>query len=884
MAAEIGAAIAIASAVLKLSQLVYEKGSVLLFVRDDIENVISELKWMQSFLQDAEKKMGDSSLIRQWVSDVRDLAYDSEDIIDTFLLQIQVSETHTAGCLGAMCRCFITHHTKLRRVCKLRGEINKLTARINGISTKRERYGLTAVDVSSSSGSNGQRTDSRRSTPYAYNEYMIGLAETTSFLTDKLLKNGGSGRLFVISILGMGGLGKTTLARKLYNNSISREYFESHAWVCVSQQYNTQDILLQLVKSMIDPPKEVLDGLTSKDSMEAYLRNFLRERRFLVVIDDVWEREAWESLERAFPDDNYESRLIITTRNEQVATLNNAYVHRLRYLEKNESWELFCRKAFPFHSNSEKCPSNLEQLGKEMVGKCSGLPLAIVTLGGLLSTKSTIGEWEAVKDNLWRALEKDSAAINNVLTLSFKDLPNHLKQCFLYVGTFPEDFSIPISKLMLLWVAEGFIKQDQEDGRLTDVAKSYFNELVGRSLFHQEEDWGWMNSTFRVHDLVRDLAIRTAREIHFSLYHDDKFRTLNSHEVPSHRRLAVYYPLSTQCEYTNPSLRTLQVGTIGGDDPYMEVPNVPHCNIPFDGVLRSVHKHFRLLRVLDIDLGFDNVFEQRGTIIPNEIGSLVHLRYLSFRLKKCSYVKLLPDTMGDLTALQTLVIPPIRYRSPVVLPYSMAKLKNLRHLIGAFDYAGNWIENLTGLETLHVSDPQIWCQMSTTRLTNLHHLNLDMTRLEGNSERFYDNFQNLTSLQILYLSHPRHISVSEIFKRCPTINHFKVFDGFSDDGKLNEFAVNLQVLEIVAITNLLPSIERLPRLQALQMSFYSGTEDLTCSERGFPQLRTLDLDLGTTRFIVKEGGMPLLTHLKVGNPKNFIAPGRLKQLITNNAS
>ncbi|CAM8938007.1 unnamed protein product [Rhodiola kirilowii] len=483
--AELGAGVAIATAVSKLGQFLHQQASFLFNIRDKIERLKKELSWMQSFLQDAEKKLDNSSLIREWVSDVRDLAYDCEDVIDTFLLKLSCMREKQPGFIGTMSRCFVAYTVKIPSTYDLGCQIEKLMTKVTDISSRRERYGLDAANVSTTSDSREKKLmQIRRSTPYANNEHMVGLSETISLLEGKLTE-GGSGR-FVISILGMGGLGKTTLARKLYNNLI-QGYFELYSWVCVSQEYNTRDILLHLIKSMANPTKEVLESMTTEASMEAYLRKRLRGRHFLVVIDDVWEREAWESLERAFPDNNKSSRVIITTRNQHVATLNTAHVHELRYLQEDESWDLFCKKAFP-DDNGMICPPNLERLVREMVTKCSGLPLAIITLGGLLSTKSQVlGEWEMVRDNLWTELKKDSVHINAVLLLSYKDLPQNLKPCFLYVGMFPEDFEISISKLILMWVAEGFIGQEEE-GSPEDTAKSYFNELVGRSLIQKKSE------------------------------------------------------------------------------------------------------------------------------------------------------------------------------------------------------------------------------------------------------------------------------------------------------------------------------------------------------------------------------------------------------------
>ncbi|CAM8941830.1 unnamed protein product [Rhodiola kirilowii] len=892
--AELGAGVAIGTAVLKLSEFLHKHANFLFCIRDKIERLKKELSWMQSFLEDAEKKLDNSSLIREWVSDVRDLAYECEDVIDSFLLKQRGPETQPS-CTGTMSRCFVTYTAKFPSTYNLGCQIEKLMTKVNDLSSRRVRYGLDAADVSTTSDSRERYI--RRSAPYANNEHMVGLSETVSFLEGKLT-NGGSGR-FVISIYGMGGLGKTTLARKLFN-SLSGEYFESSSWVCVSQEYNTRDILLHLIKSMANPTKEVLESMTTEASMEAYLRIWLTGRRFLVVIDDVWEREAWESLERAFPDNNKSSRVIITTRKQHVATLKTAYVHELRYLQEHESWELFCKNAF-LDDNEMTCPPNLERLGREMVTKCSGLPLAIITLGGLLSTKSQVlNEWELVRDNLWKELKKeDSVHINAVLELSYKDLPQKLKPCFLYVSMFPEDFEIPISKLILMWVAEGFI--GQEEGSQEDAAKSYFNELVGRSLIQKKgEDWN--GSTCRVHDLLRDMAIWKAKEMCFSLFLDGKTTFKLSKALP-HRRLSYMDCENIPSSYINPSLRTFcQRTTVTHGHPNRE------WNTASEKMFQSLFECFSLLRVLDIRIRFYG--EAQVIKITGEIGRLIHLRYLG--LGPLHTKVKFPETISNLKALETLSVRSVK---PVTLPKTVVKLKNLRHLIVRFDSTGDWIGKLTGLETLREVSYDQWCDIDTTCLVNLRHVfvanipddeanpakfydKLKSAQDEANPTKFYDKFKSLTMLQTLALDNPHvstlgSISASDIFKRCPSITHFltRGMSYYHQSADLHEYAVNLQVLEMELYDPqhgpILPLIKKLPKLRALLIKMIDvdsigGAEQLIFSDGGFTQLRTLKIEIhgdGDCQFVVEEGSMPSLTRLEINKLDRIIAPDTLKQLI-----
>ncbi|CAM8901673.1 unnamed protein product [Rhodiola kirilowii] len=871
--AELSAAVALATAVAKLSHFLYGQARVLLDVKDDIESIMGELSWAESFLKDAENKRDTNHLIQQWVSDVIDLAYKCEDVIDTFLIELRDPNTNV-GCLGAMSNC-VSYTTNLHSTSKLSSQLKKLQRKAKNISVRRDRYHLKpdahSTDVN--------LMDLRRTTPNAHDEHMVGQSETIGLLTAEL-KNGESGH-FIISIFGMGGLGKTTLARKLYDK-LGKQYFKSCAWICNPQVSDARAIILQLIKSISSPSEVDLARLDSIDSMESYLHNFLSGCRFLLVIDDLWAREAWDSLKRAFPYNVNGSKVLITTRNMEVAEMNmTAYVHKLRYLDEKESWELFCQKSLP--DAAMIISGSLKDLGEEMVEKCLGLPLAIVTLGGLLSTKpATPREWKLVRDNLWELLpKKDRTHIKALLLFSFRDLPYYLKPCFLYIGMFPENFEIPVSKLILLWVAEGFIRSEM--GSPESVAKSFFNELVGRSLF-QKNGEDWIGSTFRVHGLLRDLAIKEAKEICFSVYFDkvDMFKLT---EVAPHKRLASFHPTveSLHKKYTNPSLRTLSIGSIGvttGKDQFLHI-----CS---DEVLRSVHKRFGLLRVLDIQIHYGDDFKPQR--LPSKIGSLIHLRYLGLDLLK-SAVKELPHSICNLKALQTISVKSDPILPYLILPKTMGKLQSLRHLIGNFGLA-DWIEKLVGLETLQEITYEQWCGIDTTNLVNLHHLSLtSVPQLQDSPARFYEKFQTIKELETFSLENPEvfelvSISVSEIFKCCPGITRFKSSGiKFEDSSDLHEFAINLQVLDLVYYKNPeddpIPFIERLPALRALRMEYYNAdAQNIVCSERGFPRLRTLIIEIDhNVTFSVKEGGMPLLTCLRTKTSHNIDAPQRLMDLI-----
>ncbi|XP_061347431.1 disease resistance protein RPM1-like [Gastrolobium bilobum] len=334
----------------------------------------------------------------------------------------------------------------------------------------------------------------------------------------------GRAKRTVISLIGMGGQGKTTLAKKVFDNKEVIGYFNCHAWVTVSQSYTVDGLLRDMLQQFCKEKKEVppADIATmNRDSLIKEVRSYLQQKRYVVLFDDVWNEHFWDEIEFALIDDENGSRIFITTRDMRVASCckktSFVEVHELQPLTHEKSFELFCRKAFRYDLNG-CCPQNLMGISSEIVKKCEGLPLAIVAIGGLLSTKGRDAfEWEFFSQNLSLELHKNSHldAITKILAFSYHDLPYYLKECFLYFGIYPEDHEVKSKRLIRQWVAEGFIKQE---GRKTleEVAKEYLTELVNRSLVQVSSlTMDGKIRSCRIHDLLRDMILRKCKDLSF---------------------------------------------------------------------------------------------------------------------------------------------------------------------------------------------------------------------------------------------------------------------------------------------------------------------------------------------------------------------------------
>ncbi|KAH0692436.1 hypothetical protein KY285_019533 [Solanum tuberosum] len=515
----------------------------------------------------------------------------------------------------------------------------------------------------------------------------------------------------------MGGLGETTLARKLYITPNIASSFPTRAWMCVSQEYNTMDLLRNIIKSIQVRTKGTLDLLErmTEGDLKIYLRDLLKEHKYLVVVDDVWKREAWESLKRAFPDSKNGNRVIITTCKEDVAERadGRGFVHKLRFLSQEESWDLFRRKLLDVRSMVPE----MESLAKDMVEKCRGLPLAIVVLSGLLSHKKGLKEWQKVKDHLWKKIKEDkSIEISNILSLSYNDLSTALKQCFLYFGIFPEDRVFEADNIIWLWMAEGFIPRGEE--RLEDVAEGFLNELIRRSLVQGDYTFWERVTKCRVHDLLRDLAIQKALEVNFFDIYDPR-----SHSISS---LCIRHVIHSQGErYLSLDLSNLKLRSVMFFD--RDFRKMSLINF------RSVFQH---LYVLYLDMNVGNM-----CIVPDAIGSLYHLKLL-----RLIHIRDVPSFIGNLKNLQTLVVNEEAYSCK--LPCETADLINLRHLVARNTKPLVHIRKLTSLQVVDGICCDQWKDVDPVDLVNLQELSMDHINKSYslNNIRSLKNFSTLRLL------------------------------------------------------------------------------------------------------------------------------------------
>ncbi|KAM3324796.1 hypothetical protein P3S67_005948 [Capsicum chacoense] len=317
--------------------------------------------------------------------------------------------------------------------------------------------------------------------------------------------------LDIITITGMGGIGKTTLARKAHDHLKIRYYFDIRVWVTISQVYGSRNALLEALRCIskqtnIDIGKDY--DKKNDNELADLVQKKLKGPRYLVVVDDIWSTDVWDSVRRIFPDCNNRSRILLTTREKRVAIYANPISrHEMNPLNSDNSWKLLCDKVFgPNYDH----PPELEEIGKQIAEKCHGLPLTITVIAGHLSKVArTLGSWMDVFRTMSEIIASHPDKCLGVLGLSYHHLPNHLKPCFLSIcSTFPEAYQVETWRLIQLWIADGFIRSPESDKSLEEVAEDYLEDLIGRNLIIVNKRR--FNGEIKVcgmHDLLREFCL-----------------------------------------------------------------------------------------------------------------------------------------------------------------------------------------------------------------------------------------------------------------------------------------------------------------------------------------------------------------------------------------
>ena len=833
-------------------------------IHDKVVDVKDELESIQSFLKDADAKaeMGDmSNVVKTWVKQVREKAYHIEDVIDEYKLHLAKHHQGRRKRFRFLLKVFqFTLKLKPRHV--IASKIQDINKSLKVIRKRGERYGFNTIEQGGSTSDTRRDTwhDPRVESLFIGEAELVGIESHRDELISQLV-HGPSNRL-VISVVGIGGLGKTTLVKKVYDNEKVVAHFDCTAWNTVSQSYKMEELLRKMIKQFYEARKEYAPrGIDTMEEIDLIkeLRQYVLEQRYVVVFDDIWNILFWGHIKLALPDNNKGSRIVITTRSESVAPSNKEspsnYVYKLPPLPLGEAWELFCKKVFQHEGGH--CPVELVELSHDIIQRCEGLPLAIVTIGGLLSTKEKVSsEWHKFRDSLSYELESNPHLLNitKILSLSYFDLPYHLKPCFLYFGMFPEDYFVNSARLIRLWIAEGFIKEKQ-GLTLEDVAQDYLNQLIYRSMVQVATiDFSGRTRSYRVHDMMREVILSRSEELSFCLVSLQNYSSFDRIA----RRLSIQNNVNTPLETSTTQTRSILI--LGVDE----------VSISF---LTTCFANLKLLKIMD--------FEGASIdYIPKEVGNLFHLKYLSLRDTK---VQMLPKSIGKLHNLETLDLK----RSLVYeLPVEIITLHKLRYLVAYIENhdiefcinfrqsikVPNGIGHLESLQKLHKVEANNAALIAELgRLRQLRKLEISKLKRENGMALclVLEKLSLLRSLRICSTSEEEVLELQSMSSPLPLLQSLCLL------GRLEKLPKWIPKLKSIVRIDLIWSrlmddplkvLQALPNLMNLRLYEGCGGEQLHFEGGGFQKLKSLWLgNLRTlSKLIIEESAMPLLEHLVIG--------------------
>ncbi|KAM3267297.1 putative late blight resistance protein R1B-23 [Capsicum chacoense] len=648
-------------------------------VANPLQIIQMELEGLQPFLEAiAEEQHKDIDQIQHCATQLFDKAYEVEYLVDA-----RISKEAPVWCIE---RWLLDIMKEIALIKDMAAEIHEM-----------KMVGGAVNAVTAHKSSNLVRSS-------RMNEEIIGFEDVIEKLRDQLIK-GTKGR-DVISIVGMPGLGKTTLAYRLYYDRSVSSHFDIRAQCCVSQVYSRKKLLMAILRDATNENFECGDN--QLEELADQLRRTLFSRRYLILVDDVWETSVWDDLVGCFNDANNGSRIILTTRNLEVANYTRFQSDplQLRMFNDDESWELLRKKVF----GEESCPPLLTEVGQQIAKKCGQLPLSVVLVAGILAELEKEEEcWEQFANNLGPHIHKDSRAI---IEQSYQILPYHLRSCFLFFGAFQEDRVIHVTAITWLWISQGFVKSC-EGKSLEDIAQGYLENLIGRNLvMGTKRSSRGKTKACRIHDLLHDFCKERAKEENFLLWIKRNENAGPSSCFDSHNRLAHHMSISTVGDWSSCWSHVGSVFLL--DDPAWQSRDL----------LYQIYT-FKFLKVLNMITILVNYFPT----------GLVYLRFFAAQVSAKHYTSFIDNSWK----LEVLILENTNVSRIMQLPIRVRNMVKLRHLqIGNCCFSKELLENFENLYDLQTLSTPLIAEVQDVELILRKTPNLRILQFEI---QVFENFQ-----------------------------------------------------------------------------------------------------------------------------------------------
>ncbi|KAL4607879.1 hypothetical protein ACB092_09G207300 [Castanea dentata] len=786
-------------------------------VRSDLKKLELTLLAIKAVIKDAQQKQASDERLKIWLGELKDVLIDAENVLDEFqyrLLQKKVMKTY--GSTREKVSHFFSSSNSLAVRFAMAHRIKGIRESLDAIDAIKNTFNL-AQGLEDKKISMQERRETHSFIPL---ENIVGRDDDKENIVRLLMQPNAGRNVGVIPIVGMGGLGKTTLAKLAYNDDRVVSYFQLRMWVCVSENFDLKRLITEIIKYEIG----TIDGSLSLNQWQEKLREFLKDKKYLLVLDDVWneDRNKWIELKNLLNGGSSGSKILVTTRNGLVATImGTGDIYNLNVLSTKDCMSLFVELAFKEQEEKNKNP-NLLEIGEEIVRKCKGVPLAVSTLANMLYSKVDEDEWKRVKNNDMWLLKQGVDDILPILQLSYNQLPFHLKRCFVYCSLFPKDYEFRSVELIQIWMAHGLLQSStDENQQLEDVGDLYIKELLSRSFFQdaQEEIFCY---TFKMHDLYHDLALSIAKG-----------------ECSVVTKESTFFAEVSWLSFSN---------SANGQEVTIQSEKLSKVQTIIFQIEQSVSlveaciSRFKYLRMINLK---GSSFE----VLSSSIGSLKHLRF--FDLSGNDMIKQIPNSICKLHNLQTLIL----------------DCKNLERL-------PKGIRNMISLRFLVITSNQecllekaIGCSNSLRVLFIARCENLKCL-FEGNRHL------NLINLRTLTIAHcPSLTSLSLNIKDLTALEILIIVDCKELNLMEEEGSHNLELSLRKLVIRGLPKLEVLPlwlkrSANTLQMLEVGDCENFTTFPEWLPCLKSLQqlgIDNCSKLLSLPEGiqGLTKLTRLNI---------------------